>query len=122
MSMLRNGHQNSLPKSNGGARSDAITPTIAELQQNPYSDVARIHWLNTSKTPKISQDVIKSELWHRLESDRFAFNSLAILENLQLLERYLWPGYNEESSNYHILLLAFMVTVKKREGLPVWGK
>lgn len=122
MSMLQNGHENSLSKTNDDSRADAITPTIAELQQNPYSDVARTHWLNSSKEPKVRQNVIKSDLWDRLENERFAFGSLVILENLQLLERYLWPGYNEESSNYHVLLLAFMVTVKKREGLPTWGK
>jgi intron-binding protein aquarius len=43
------------------------------------------------------------------------------LENLQLLERYLWPGFTEDASNYHHLLLALMVNVKRRENLASWG-
>jgi intron-binding protein aquarius len=45
-----------------------------------------------------------------------------VLENLQLLERYLWPGFTEDSSNYHHLLLALMVNVKRRENLASWGR
>ena len=100
---------------------EADAPTIAELQQTPYADTARTHWLNVESVPKVKAKIVKSELWDRLEKDDFSFSSLAILENLQLLEKYLWPGYDEESSNYHIILLAFMVTVKKHEGLPAWG-
>ena len=119
---VRNGTEKPSSHSRTSTKYDAITPTVEELQQNPYSDIARKHWLNSDKAPKVRQNVIKSEIWDNLEKDGFAFGPLAILENLQLLERYLWPGYDEESSNYHVLLLAFMVTVKKREGLSAWGK
>lgn len=37
------------------------------------------------------------------------------------VDRYLWPGYDEDASNYHVLLLALLVNVKQREGLPAWG-
>lgn len=119
---MRNGAEKSLSHSSKGTNLDNITPTIDELQQNPYYEIACKHWLNTDKAPKVRQNVVKSEIWDNLEKDGFVFSSLAVLENLQLLERYLWPGYGEESSNYHVLLLAFMVIVKKREGLPAWGK
>lgn len=35
--------------------------------------------------------------------------------------RYLWPGYSDDSSNYHVLLLAVLVNVKRREHLPSWA-
>ena len=35
---------------------------------------------------------------------------------------YLWPGYHEDSSNHHILLIAILVTTKIREKLPAWSK
>ena len=38
-----------------------------------------------------------------------------------ILLRYLWPDYNDNSSNHHVLLIALMVTMKSREGLPAWS-
>ncbi|KAJ4378064.1 hypothetical protein N0V83_000894 [Neocucurbitaria cava] len=96
-------------------------PTVADLHgENHFAQVARKHWLTTKKTPKVRPEVVKKELWDELEAVDFAYSSLLILENLQLLERYLWPGFTEDASNYHHLLLALMVNVKKRENLPSW--
>ena len=38
-----------------------------------------------------------------------------------ILASYLWPGYNEEATHYHVLLMTMIATVKGRESLPVWG-
>ena len=38
------------------------------------------------------------------------------------VESYLWPGYTDEASNYHVLLIALIVNVKRREHLDTWGK
>lgn len=97
-------------------------PTVADLHgENHFAQVARNNWLASKKTPKVRPDVVKKELWDQLESDGFAYSSLLILENLQLLELYLWPGFTEDASNYHHLLLALMVNVKRRENLSCWG-
>lgn len=98
-------------------------PTVADLDgENHFAQVARKHWLGATKTPKARPEVIKQELWDELENVDFAYPSLLVLENLQLLERYLWPSFTEDASNYHHLLLALMVNVKRRENLPSWGK
>lgn len=98
-------------------------PTVADLHgENHFAQVARKNWLTAKKTPKVRPEVVKKELWDELETADFAYSSLLILENLQLLERYLWPGFTEDSSNYHHLLLALMINVKRRENLPSWGK
>jgi intron-binding protein aquarius len=98
-------------------------PTVADLHgDNHFAQVARKHWLTAKKTPKARPEVVKKELWDELEKVDFAYSSLLVLENLQLLERYLWPGFTEDASNYHHLLLALMVNVKRRENLPSWGK
>jgi intron-binding protein aquarius len=97
-------------------------PTVADLHgENHFAQVARKNWLTAKKTPKVRPEVVKKELWDELENVDFAYSSLLILENLQLLERYLWPGFTEDASNYHHLLLALMVNVKRRENLPSWG-
>lgn len=97
-------------------------PTVADLHgENHFAQVARKNWLAAKKTPKVRPEVVKKELWDELESGDFAYSSLLILENLQLLERYLWPGFTEDASNYHHLLLALMVNVKRRENLSCWG-
>ncbi|KAE8832277.1 hypothetical protein PTNB85_06669 [Pyrenophora teres f. teres] len=96
-------------------------PTVADLHgENHFAQVARKNWLAAKKTPKVRPDVVKKELWDELEKVDFAYSSLLILENLQLLERYLWPGFTEDASNYHHLLLALMVNVKRRENLSSW--
>lgn len=96
-------------------------PTVADLHgKSHFAQLAQNCWLNPSKPAKIKQNVIKEELWDALEKTDFAFGPLLVLENLQLLEKYLWPGYTEEASNYHHLLLALMVNVKRRENLPTW--
>jgi len=98
-------------------------PTVADLHgENHFAQVARKNWLTAKKTPKVRPEVVKKELWDKLEEGDFAYSSLLILENLQLLERYLWPGFTEDASNYHHLLLALMVNVKRRENLASWGK
>ncbi|OAL00410.1 P-loop containing nucleoside triphosphate hydrolase protein [Phaeosphaeriaceae sp. SRC1lsM3a] len=96
-------------------------PTVADLHgENHFAQVARKNWLTAKKTPKVRPEVVKKELWDELENVDFAYSSLLILENLQLLERYLWPGFTEDASNYHHLLLALMVNVKRRENLASW--
>jgi intron-binding protein aquarius len=98
-------------------------PTVADLHgENHFAQVARKNWLTAKKTPKVRPEVVKKELWDELETVDFAYSSLLVLEQLQLLERYLWPGYTEDASNYHHLLLALMVNVKRRENLPSWSK
>jgi intron-binding protein aquarius len=36
------------------------------------------------------------------------------------LSSYLWPGYTEEASNFHVLLIALISNVKHREHLATW--
>jgi intron-binding protein aquarius len=33
---------------------------------------------------------------------------------------YLWPGYSDNASNYHVLLIVLITNVKKREQLGAW--
>lgn len=35
--------------------------------------------------------------------------------------RGLWPAFHEESSNYHVALIAILVHTKRRENLSTWG-
>jgi intron-binding protein aquarius len=97
-------------------------PTVADLtsDENAYAQTARNTWL-TAKAPKVLPGVVKEELYDRLEAESFPYNQLLLLEQLQCLERYLWPGYNEDASNQHVLLLALLANVKRRENLPVWS-
>jgi intron-binding protein aquarius len=39
----------------------------------------------------------------------------------QLSNSYLWPGYSEDSSNPHVLLIALITNVKARERLETWS-
>ncbi|KAE8373213.1 P-loop containing nucleoside triphosphate hydrolase protein [Aspergillus bertholletiae] len=96
-------------------------PTVEDFREDSvWVQLAKAHWLETSKVPKVKQDVIKKDIWDPLEADNFSFRSLLTLENLNILEKFLWPTYTEDASNYHVLLLALIVTVKQREHLPIW--
>ena len=119
-------------------RSEAgIFPAGEELEDdNRWIQLAQKHWLKPSKSGKVKPEVIKNEIWDVLEAEGFLFRSLLQLEHSQLLEKYgtstyqctvltvtsyLWPGYTDASTNYHVLLTGLLVTVKTREDLPSWG-
>lgn len=44
------------------------------------------------------------------------------LQSLTSLRSYLWPGYNEQSSNHHVLLIVLLINAKRRERLETWSK
>ena len=95
-------------------------PTIDDLQgDNACAEIARSNWLKSAKAPKVKSAVVK-EIWDALEKDKFDYRPLLILETLQILEKYLWPGFSEDASNHHVLLIAVILNVKRREDLPSW--
>ncbi|KAL2146025.1 hypothetical protein VTI28DRAFT_5364 [Corynascus sepedonium] len=121
-------------KSSADSRPNAESskrPTVEDLEgENEFASLARQHWLKatskqTSKAKtkaqvKVKNDVLKREIWDILEKENFPIRSLLVLEGLQTLESYLWPGYGEDSSNYHVLLIILIVNAKRRERLGTW--
>ena len=111
---------------------------VEELgEDSHWTQLAKKHWSKPAESKKVKPEVIKNEIWGALEKEQFLFRSLLLLENLQLLEKYgpprqawlmliansyLWPGYTDISTNYHVLLIALLVTVKSRENLPTWSE
>ena len=73
---------------------DDRRPTVADLQgENVFAQLAKKHWLKISKKAtkvKVKADVLKTEIWDVLEQEDFAFKSLLVLENLQILEKYAY--------------------------------
>ncbi|KAL7929981.1 P-loop containing nucleoside triphosphate hydrolase protein [Trichoderma chlorosporum] len=99
------------------------TPAEVEEQEHQFVQVARQHWLKPGKKTakvKVKNDVVKQGIWDALEQDGFSYKLLLLLESLQTLESYLWPGYSEQASNYHVLILALICNVKRREHLETW--
>ncbi|PKS06800.1 hypothetical protein jhhlp_006875 [Lomentospora prolificans] len=106
------------------AKVTTATRAPADAQHdNPWAPVARKHWLKPSKSAKVKvkNDVVKGELWDVLEGEGLRYSSVLALENVQALEGYLWPGFGEESSNHHVLLMVLLVNAKKREQLETWS-
>lgn len=125
-------------------KEDDVRPGMADVEgANAFAQLAKKHWLKSSKKMakvKVKADVLKAEIWDVLEAENFAFKSLLLLENTQVLEKYaplrckmqhsvyangnsyLWPGYTEDSSNYHVLLIVLIANVRTREHLPTWSK
>ncbi|KAL3436340.1 P-loop containing nucleoside triphosphate hydrolase protein [Aspergillus tetrazonus] len=96
-------------------------PTVEDFRDDsPWVRLAKTHWLDAANVRKVKHDLIKKDIWDPLEAESFSFRSLLILENLNILEKFLWPTYTEDASNYHVLLLALIVSVKQREHLPIW--
>ncbi|KAK3638686.1 hypothetical protein LTR22_017704 [Elasticomyces elasticus] len=93
-------------------------PSTTDLTgDQPLALLARKHWLvsKPSKTP-----TAVPELWEATQGEESEY-SLLLLEQLQALERYLWPTYhNDTSSNQHVLLLVLLVNTKVEEHLPSW--
>ncbi|KAL6231173.1 hypothetical protein BDW75DRAFT_50389 [Aspergillus navahoensis] len=96
-------------------------PTVEDFRDDsPWVRLAKSHWVDAADVRKVKHDVIKKDIWDPLEAESFSFRSLLTLENLNILEKFLWPTYTEDASNYHVLLLALIVSVKQREHLPIW--
>ncbi|KAL8993611.1 MAG: hypothetical protein Q9169_006214 [Polycauliona sp. 2 TL-2023] len=96
-------------------------PGLQDSQgDHEWTQLARKHWSKPTRTRKVKPDVIKKEIWDVLENEGFQFPSLLALESVQLLENYLWPGYTDNCTNHHVLLIAILATVKDRAHFPVW--
>ncbi|KAK2594216.1 hypothetical protein QQS21_008058 [Conoideocrella luteorostrata] len=99
------------------------TPAEVEEEEHQFVHLARTNWLKLGKKaakPKVKNDVLKQGIWDVLEQDSFQYKSLLLLESLQTLESYLWPAYTDEASNFHVLLIALIANVKRREHLETW--
>ncbi|CAP69162.1 uncharacterized protein PODANS_7_11180 [Podospora anserina S mat+] len=107
---------------NSGSNAASGRPTVEDLEgQSEFATLARQHWLPRKPAEvKVNNDVLKGEIWDTLEKENFPLKSLLVLEGLQALESYLWPGYGEDSSNFHVLLIILIVNVKRRERLDTW--
>ncbi|GLI79995.1 hypothetical protein PoHVEF18_008343 [Penicillium ochrochloron] len=103
------------------AQSLESRPTVVDFREdNPWVKLAHAHWSDAKKVRKVKPEVIKQQLWDPLEAEGFTNRSLLILENLNVLEKFLWPTYTEDASNHHVVLIALVVSVKYREHLPIW--
>jgi intron-binding protein aquarius len=73
---------------------DEGRPTVADLQgESPFAQLAKENWLKPSKKGakvKVKADILKTEIWDVLQQENFAFKSLLVLENLQILERLVY--------------------------------
>lgn len=54
-----------------------------------WTALAEKHWLKSTNAKKVNSDFVKKDIWDVLVLDGFDFRSLLVLENLQLLERYV---------------------------------
>ena len=90
-------------------------------EESHWKELAHLHWAKHDKPPKVKDEVIKNELWDILENEGFQLRSLLVLENLQILEKFLWPGFSENSIDCHVVLTALIINAKCGESLPVWG-
>ncbi|KAK6866090.1 intron-binding protein aquarius [Apiospora arundinis] len=106
-------------------KADTARPTAADIEGgSEFAQLAKQHWLKTTKKAtkvKVKDDVLKREIWDALEKESFQYKSLLVLEGLQILESYLWPGYSDDASNFHVLLIALITNVKAREHLETWS-
>lgn len=111
------------PPSASSGSTKATTAIADAHQDNQWAPLAKKHWLGKARAPKkVKNDVVKGELWDVLERDGFRYGALLALESLQAVENYLWPGFSDNASNYHVLVLVLLANVKKREQLETWGE
>ncbi|KAI9683087.1 MAG: hypothetical protein M1829_005878 [Trizodia sp. TS-e1964] len=96
-------------------------PTIPDLYGESYfAQFAKKSWLHPTGSNSLKQEQLKTEIWDVLEKEGFSFRSLALLENLQFLEKCLWPLYSDSSTNFHVLLIILIGNVKTRERIRLW--
>ncbi|PHH54947.1 Intron-binding protein aquarius [Ceratocystis fimbriata CBS 114723] len=103
------------------AMTDSVeaTSSVATEANNEWLALAQNNWLGTKGSVKIKNDLLK-EIWETLEKDGFRYHQLLSLEGVQTLENYLWPGFSDDSTNTHVLLIVLLLNVKRRENLDSW--
>lgn len=76
--------------SKGISSGDDGRPDVNDLEgDNEWTQLARKHWSSPVKSRRVKNEVVKNEIWDVLENGGFPFRSLLILENLQLLEKFV---------------------------------
>lgn len=71
------------------AQSLEYRPTVVDFREDsPWVKLAKAHWLD-AEVRKVKPEVIKQQLWDPLEAEGFSARSLLILENLNVLEKYV---------------------------------
>ena len=72
---------------------DGDEPGIGDHESdNHWAQLAKKHWPKSVKSKKVKKEVIKKEIWDVLEQESFGFQSLLMLESLQLLEKCVHPA------------------------------
>ena len=75
-----------MSQSQGFGGDDALN--VEELDdEGHWTSLARQHWYEPVDLRKVKSEVIKKEIWDRLELENFDFQSLVTLENSHLLEK-----------------------------------
>lgn len=65
-------------------------PDVNDLEgDNEWTQLAHKHWRTPVKSRKVKNEVIKNDIWDSLENEGFPFRTLLVLENLQLLEKFV---------------------------------
>ena len=75
-------------------------PDVDELgDESHWTSLASKHWSEFVGIRKVKLEVIKEDIWDRLESKNFELRSLVILENLRVLEKLVSGGRNNRISH-----------------------
>ncbi|KAL5598799.1 hypothetical protein BROUX41_003867 [Berkeleyomyces rouxiae] len=106
------------PEASAAAMTAAV-PGAAIEANNEWLALAQKNWLDAKGVAKVKNDVLK-QVWDVLEKDGFKYHQLLNLEAVQAVENYLWPGFSDDSTNTHVLLIVLLLNVKRREGLDSW--
>ena len=64
---------------------EATDPSVVEK----WTQLAKTHWLKSSKSTRVNPQVVKTEIWDVLQNEGFDYRLLLALENLQILEKYI---------------------------------
>ena len=86
---------------------------------NAWYQTAQRLWLSRPAT-SLPPAILNDSIWTPLQAEAFSLSTLTYLEGLQILEKLLWPTYNDDVSNQHILLIATFANVKQRARLQHW--
>lgn len=83
--------------------------------------LARKYWAKP-KPNKATQNALK-EIWEALEQRNFDVRCISVLEQSQILEKWLWPQFTEDAAQHHLLLILLVVQMKAKANvnINVWA-
>ncbi|KAG5672698.1 hypothetical protein PVAND_002807 [Polypedilum vanderplanki] len=95
--------------------------TLTQFEDDHITELANIYWTSEKKKEELSpfDATIVTKIYEN-EIVKGDNRRIVMLEFNRCLENFLWPNFNQDSSDKHLMSIIFLLNEKFRERIEVW--